>query len=79
MPNLVCVFSQINDIKHVERNYHSVGWVMHQGWDLGVLMGGKNFSVGIFDGAQSTVRSSLQMFLATRPKWPPRTYKVKSL
>ena len=33
----LCVFSQINDIKHIEQNFHSVAWVMPQGWDLGVL------------------------------------------
>ena len=34
------VFSQIKDIKHIDRNFHSVTWVMPQGWDLGVLGGG---------------------------------------
>ena len=30
-------FSQIKDIKHIKRNFHSVTWVMPQGWNLGVL------------------------------------------
>ena len=29
------VFSQIKDIKHITRDFHSVAWVMPQGWDLG--------------------------------------------
>ena len=33
---------------------------MPQGWDLGV-MGVKNFSMGICDGAPSTARSSLNL------------------
>ena len=33
------VFSQIKDRKHIERNFHSVAWVMPQGWDLGKLGG----------------------------------------
>ena len=53
----VCVFSQIKDRKHIERNFHSVAWVMHQRWVLGVL-GVKNFSLGICNGAPSTARSS---------------------
>ena len=28
------VFSQIKDIKHINRNFHSVTWVMPQGWDV---------------------------------------------
>ena len=43
--------------KHIEQNFHSVAGVMSQWWDLGVL-GVKNFSVGICDGALSTVHSS---------------------
>ena len=54
----LCVFSQIKDRKHIEQNFHSVAGVMPQGWDLGVP-GVKNFSVGICDGAPSTVCSSL--------------------
>ena len=43
--------------KHIKHNFHSVDGIMPQGWDLGVL-GVKNFSVGICDGAPSTARSS---------------------
>ena len=35
----LCVFSQIEDIKHIRRDFHSVAWVMPQGWDLGVPRG----------------------------------------
>ena len=43
IPNFVCVtISQIKDIKHIELDFHSVLWVMPQGWDLGVL-GGQKF------------------------------------
>ena len=30
-----CVFSQMKDIKHIRPDFHSVSWVMPQGWDLG--------------------------------------------
>ena len=33
----LCVFSQMNDTKHIRRNFLSVAWVMHQGWDFGAL------------------------------------------
>ena len=42
----LCVFSQLKDIKHIRRDFHSVAWVMPQGWDLGVpwgVGGSKNF------------------------------------
>ena len=29
----LCVFSQMKDIKHIRRDFHSVAWVMPQGWD----------------------------------------------
>ena len=35
----LCVFSQMNDIKHIRRDFHSVAWVMPQGSDLGVPWG----------------------------------------
>ena len=34
---MFCVFSLILDIKHIKQNFHSVAWMMHKGWDLGVL------------------------------------------
>ena len=36
----LCVFSQLKDIKHIRRDFHSVPWVMPQGWNLGVPWGG---------------------------------------
>ena len=33
----LCVFSQMKDTKHIRRDFHSVAWVMPQGWDFGVL------------------------------------------
>ena len=41
----VCVFSQLKDIKHMRRDFHSVAWVMPQGWDLCTVGGweSKNF------------------------------------
>ena len=35
----LCVFSQMKGIKHIRRDFHSVAWVMPQGWDLGVPLG----------------------------------------
>ena len=35
----MCVFSQMKDIKHIRQDFHSVGRVMPQGWDLGVPWG----------------------------------------
>ena len=35
----LCVFSQMKDIKHIRQDFHSVAWVMPQGWDLGVPWG----------------------------------------
>ena len=56
-PNYV-LFSQIKDRKHIEYNFHSVAGG-HAPWvGLGGAVGVKNFSVGICDGALSTVHSS---------------------
>ena len=33
----LCVFSQMKDTKHIRRDFHSVAWVMPQGWDFWVL------------------------------------------
>ena len=35
----LCVFSQMKDIKHIRRDFHSTALVMPQGWDFGVLWG----------------------------------------
>ena len=32
IPNFVCVLT-----KHIRRGFHSVAWVMPQGWDFGML------------------------------------------
>ena len=32
----LCVFSQMKDIKHIRQDFHSIPWVMPQGWDLGL-------------------------------------------
>ena len=31
------VFSQMKGTKYIRRDFHSVAWVMPQGWDFGVL------------------------------------------
>ena len=31
----LCVFSQMKDVKHIRRNFHSVALVMPQVWDFG--------------------------------------------
>ena len=41
----LCVFSQLKDIKHIRWDFHSVAWVMPQGWDLGVPWGGMGLGV----------------------------------
>ena len=51
----LCVFSEIK-IENI-LNFFSVAWIMPQGVELGV----KNFSVGICDGAPSTVRCSYRL------------------
>ena len=33
----LCVFSQMKDAKHIRQDFHSVAWVMPQGWDFGAL------------------------------------------
>ena len=58
--NLVCVLTNKKDGKHIKWNFHSVAWVMPQGWDLGVL-GVKNFNVGICNGAPSTAHPSIKL------------------
>ena len=35
----LCVFSQVKDIKHIRRDFHSKAWVMPQGLDFGVQGG----------------------------------------
>ena len=33
----LCVFSLMKDTKHIRQDFHSVAWVMPQGWDFGEL------------------------------------------
>ena len=47
-----------NKRKYIEQNFYSVTGVMPQRWDLRVLWGVKNFSLGICDGAPLTAHSS---------------------
>ena len=63
---ILCVFLQIKDIKHIEQN--SVAWVMFQGRDFGVLGAVKIFGVGIWDGAPSTAHSCFCLKLFQRGK-----------
>ena len=30
----LCVYSQMKDIKHIRQDFHSVTWLMPQGWDF---------------------------------------------
>ena len=59
IPNFVRVSHIIENILNIF--FYSVAGVMPQGWNLGVL-GVKNFSEGIYDGAPSTVHSSIILF-----------------
>ena len=34
------VLSKMKDTKHIRQDFHSVAWVMPQGWDFGVLSRG---------------------------------------
>ena len=34
---ILCVFSQMKDTKHIRPDFYSVAWVMPQGWDFGAL------------------------------------------
>ena len=54
----LCVFSQIQDRKHIEQYFQSVAKVMPRVGTAGAG-GVKNFSVGICDGAPSPARSSI--------------------
>ena len=42
----LCVFSQMKDTKHIRRDFHSLAWVVPQGWDFGALgcQGGQKFT-----------------------------------
>ena len=61
----------MKDRKLIEQNFHSVARIMLQGWDLVVkVVGGggggggiKHFSVGICNGASSTMHSTFTLLL----------------
>ena len=36
----LCDYSQMKNIKHIRRDFHTATWVMHQAWDLGYQWGG---------------------------------------
>ena len=55
------MFSQVKDRKYIEQNFHSVAKVMPRGGTAGAGEV-KNFSVGICDGAPSTVRFSYFLY-----------------
>ena len=61
--NSLCVFSQIKD-KNILIKIFILLPGSCPGWDLWVLGGVKNFSVGICDGAPSTARSSKYLGLS---------------
>ena len=77
IPTSLSVFSKIKDRKHIEQNTHSVARVMPRGGTCG-CWGSQNFSVGICDGAPSTARSSLQLYLKCQLRFS-HNYPVLSL
>ena len=40
---ILCVLAQMKDIKHIRWDFHSVAWVMPQGWNFGVTWGRGQF------------------------------------
>ena len=38
----------MKDIKHIRRDFHSVSWVMPQGWDFGALGGAQGVKKNFF-------------------------------
>ena len=53
------------DRKHIEQNFHSIAWVMSQGWDLG-CWGSKTLAWGFAMAPPLTARSSLFVFFILR-------------
>ena len=55
----LCVCSLKKDTKHIRWDFHSVAWVMLQGWDfgaLGVPRGGQNFFFQTWSSGISNLR-----------------------
>ena len=82
----LCVFSQKKDIKHIRRDYHSVAWVMPQGSDLGVPLGGWVVQKKLFSEIQpdlvcelltSMAHATAQFFGSPPPGALGRGQKVK--
>ena len=83
----LCVYSQMNDIKHIRQDFHSAAWVMPQGWDLGVPWGvggvNKIFSeistrVGVWvTYTNGTCNGTI--FLGPAPLWPWRKTKRSNI
>ena len=48
IPNFLCVFSHMEDTKHIRRDFHSVAWVMPQGWDCGGVGGVQGSKIMFF-------------------------------
>ena len=65
IPNSLCLFSQINDRKHIEQNFHSVARVMPQGGTCGCWGESKTLAWGFAIGAPSTARSSFNLHTNT--------------
>ena len=49
----LCFFSQMKVIKRIRRDFHSVAWVMPQGWDLGYRGGWGQKMLFFFSEIQS--------------------------
>ena len=73
-----CVFSQMNDSKHIRRNLNSVTWVMPRGWYFGALGAQKvkiilfqTWSCGISNrrGCRAEHNASKKIILWSN-KWP---------
>ena len=60
----MCVFSQLKDIKHVRRDFHSVAWVIAQGWDMGVPWGLGGGSKNFFSQIQPDLVCELLTWMA---------------
>ena len=60
----LCVFSQMRDIKDIRRDFHSIAWVMPQGWDLGIIVGGWVGSKNFFPKIQPDLVCELLTWMA---------------
>ena len=37
VPNFVCVLTKMKDTKYIRWDFHSLAWVMLQGWEFGAI------------------------------------------